>query len=140
MNEILGSLRTEHTSSHLISVRISEGRHAHNTTDPATATAQPEGAGPLQTQQVIKKVAYLIDLQTVRIGDLSTGVTDATISHDSRVDWMEMNGRATKLLFRDRRRALHLYDIASQTRCTLPSNCHPDPESDAVHPPLLLSP
>jgi intraflagellar transport protein 172 len=25
-NEILGSLRTEHTSSHLISVRLSEGR------------------------------------------------------------------------------------------------------------------
>ena len=27
--------------------------------------------------------------------------------------------RATKLLFRDKRRALHLYDIASQTRSTL---------------------
>ena len=32
---------------------------------------------------------------------------------------MEMNQRATKLLFRDKRRALHLFDIASQTRSTL---------------------
>ena len=28
-------------------------------------------------------------------------------------------GRATKLLFRDKRRALHLYDLATQTRSTL---------------------
>ena len=32
---------------------------------------------------------------------------------------MEMNGGGTKLLFRDKRRALHLYDIATQTRSTL---------------------
>ena len=100
-NEILGSLRTEHTSSHLISVRLSDGRD------------------PTRLDQQIRKVAYLIDLNTVRIGDLSTGVTDATISHEARIDWMEMNQRATKLLFRDKRRALHLFDIASQTRSTL---------------------
>ena len=100
-NEILGSLRTEQTSSHLISVRLSDGRD------------------PTRLDQQIRKVAYLIDLNTIRIGDLSTGVTDATISHEARIDWMEMNQRATKLLFRDKRRALHLFDIASQTRSTL---------------------
>ena len=51
--------------------------------------------------------------------DLLTGITEATITHEAKVDWMEMNGRATKLLFRDKRRALHLFDIATQTRSTL---------------------
>ena len=100
-NEIIGSLRTEHMSPHLISVRLNEARD------------------PKRPEQEVKKVAYLIDLQTVRITDLLTGVTDATISHEAKVDWMEMNGRATKLLFRDKRRALHLFDIATQTRSTL---------------------
>ena len=100
-NEIIGSLRTEHMSPHLISVRLNEARD------------------PKRPEQEVKKVAYLIDLQTVRITDLITGVTDATISHEAKVDWMEMNGRATKLLFRDKRRALHLFDIATQTRSTL---------------------
>ena len=100
-NEILGSCRTEHMSPHLISVRLSESKDA--------------GAGVGE----VKKVAYLLDLQTIRITDLVTGITEATVTHEAKVDWMEMNGRATKLLFRDKRRALHLYDIASQTRSTL---------------------
>ena len=55
--------------------------------------------------------------------DLISGSTDATLAHECKVDWMEMNGRATKLLFRDKRRALHLFDIATQTRSTLLSFC-----------------
>ena len=51
--------------------------------------------------------------------DLSTAITEATITHEAKIDWMEMNGRATKLIFRDKRRALHLYDIATATRSTL---------------------
>ena len=98
-NEILGSCRTEHMSPHLISVRLQESK------DPNVAD--------------VKKVAYLLDLQTIRITDLVTGITEATVTHEAKVDWMEMNGRATKLLFRDKRRALHLYDIATQTRSTL---------------------
>ena len=95
-NDILGSCRTEHTSPHLISVRLNEARH--------------EGASD------VKKVAYLLDLQTICVSDLGTGVTEATVSHDSKIDWLDMNGRATKLLFRDKRRALHLYDIATRVR------------------------
>ena len=100
-NEILGSCRTEHMSPHLISVRL------HDARDPSRGDVD------------VKKVAYLLDLQTIRITDLVTGITEATITHEAKVDWMEMNGRATKLLFRDKRRALHLYDIATQTRSTL---------------------
>mgnify|MGYP002834530460 FL=1 len=100
-NEILGACRTEHMSPHLISVRLNEARD------------------PKRPELEVKKVAYLIDLQTIRVLDLATGITEATISHEAKVDWMEMNGRATKLLFRDKRRALHLYDLATQTRSTL---------------------
>ena len=98
-NEVLGSCRTEHMSPHLISVRLQEAK------EPSI----PE----------VKKVAYLLDLQTIRITDLVTSITEATITHEAKVDWMEMNGRGTKLLFRDKRRALHLYDIATQVRSTL---------------------
>jgi len=100
-NEILGSCRTEHMSPHLISVRLNEARD------------------PKRPETEVKKVAYLLDLQTIRIMDLATSITEATITHEAKIDWMEMNGRATKLIFRDKRRALHLYDIASATRTTL---------------------
>ncbi len=102
-NEILGSCRTEHVSSPLVSVRIGE-----------TKKAAREG---------IKKVAYLIDLQTIVIMDIPSGRVDATVSHDSRVDWLELNGRASKLLFRDRKRHLFLYDVATAKRTTLLTWC-----------------
>ena len=48
-NEILGSCRTEHMSPHLISVRLNDARDAK----------RPE--------LELKKVAFLLDLQTIRI-------------------------------------------------------------------------
>jgi intraflagellar transport protein 172 len=39
------------------------------------------------------------------------------------VDWLELNCRATKLIFRDKRRQLHLYDIHEQQRTTLLNFC-----------------
>lgn len=39
--------------------------------------------------------------------DLITNAT-SSVSHDSKVDWLELNSRADLLLFRDRRRRLHL--------------------------------
>ena len=47
VNEVLGSVRTEHMSPHLLSVRINERRH--------------------RSEAVCKKVAYLIDLRTICI-------------------------------------------------------------------------
>ena len=55
-----------------------------------------------------KRIAYLLDVQTVRVLDLTTGVTVATVNHDSKIDWLELNARADLLLFRDKRRQLHL--------------------------------
>jgi intraflagellar transport protein 172 len=38
------------------------------------------------------------------------------VSHDSKIDWLELNQRASLLLFRDRRRQLHLFHVESQAR------------------------
>ena len=37
-----------------------------------------------------KKIAYLIDLQTIKVDDMETGLTLATINHDTRIDWLEV--------------------------------------------------
>ncbi|TPX67270.1 hypothetical protein SpCBS45565_g03981 [Spizellomyces sp. 'palustris'] len=101
VNEVLGSCRTEHMSPHLISVRLNERKN----------------------EEDVKRVAYLVDLQTISVLDLNSSVTLATINHDSRIDWLELSGKANKLLFRDKKRQLHLYDILSQTRSTLLNFC-----------------
>jgi len=113
-NEVLGSCRTEHMNPHFISVRTNEARG--------------EAKGN-------KKIAYLQDLQTIRILDLDSGITVATIEHDSKVDWLELNTQATTLLFRDKKRQLHLYDLENQVRSTLLTYCSYVqwvPDSDVV--------
>jgi intraflagellar transport protein 172 len=76
-----------------------------------------------------------LDVLTARVLDLSTGVGIAEISHDSKIDWLELNGRGNLLLFRDKRRQLHLYNIHKQERTTLLSYCNYVqwvPDSDVV--------
>jgi intraflagellar transport protein 172 len=65
----------------------------------------------------------LVDLQTINILDLNTGLTVGSICHDSKIDWLELSGKGDKLLFRDKRRQLHLFDIATQIRSTLLAFC-----------------
>jgi intraflagellar transport protein 172 len=112
-NEVLGTCRTSHTNPNLLSVRVSDTR------------ADVNGRGES------KKIAYLVDLQTVRITDLNGGAGGgggggrdiATVNHESRIDWLELNTRATHLLFRDKKRQLHLFDVKTQTRHTLLNYC-----------------
>ena len=60
----------------------------------------------------------------------------STVSHDSKIDFLELNARGDLLLFRDKRRQLHLYEMGeSHTRHTLLSYCTYAqwvPESDVV--------
>ena len=119
-NEILGTVRTDHISGHLLSVRISEG-------------PSPSGADSLNWPRS-KMIAHLLDAQTINIKDLVNGGS-VTVSQDSKIDWLELNARASFLLFRDRRRQLHLYDIKTQTRTTLLNYCtyvQWVPDSDVV--------
>ncbi|KAM3602576.1 uncharacterized protein V6R79_006682 [Siganus canaliculatus] len=102
-NVILGSVRTEFMNPHLISVRLNE-RKQRGVEDN-------------------KKLAYLIDIKTIAVVDLAGGYNLGTISHDSKIDWLELNETGRKLLFRDKKLRLHLYDIQTATKATLLSFC-----------------
>ena len=111
VNEVLGSVRTSHTSSHVLSLRINER--------PSKAL---DADGQPVHHDDNKKVAFLLDAQTICIKDLISQAS-TTISHDAKIDWLELNGRASLLLFRDKRRLLHLYNIETQTRSQLLNFC-----------------
>ncbi|XP_005948489.1 intraflagellar transport protein 172 homolog [Haplochromis burtoni] len=102
-NKILGSVRTEFMNPHLISVRLNERKQ--------------------KGVEDNKKLAYLIDIKTIAIVDLAGGYNLGTISHDSKIDWLELNETGCKLLFRDKKLRLHLYDIQSGVKTTLLSFC-----------------
>uniref|UniRef100_A0A1B6D0F4 Intraflagellar transport protein 172 homolog n=1 Tax=Clastoptera arizonana TaxID=38151 RepID=A0A1B6D0F4_9HEMI len=103
-NEILGSVRTEFINPHLISVRLNERKQ-------------------LNTPEDNKKLAYLLDLKTLCIVDLVFGVMLLTISHDSKIDWLELNETGHKLLFRDKKMRLSLLDTRTSQRHTILNYC-----------------
>lgn len=139
-NEILSSCRTEHVRNTLVSVRINErpprsgaGMGGMGIGDNVPAMATMYGSSTEtkfgetsnnQTQPNNKKIAYLLDQLTIRVMDLTTGYADATINHNSRIDWLELNARADILLFRDKRHQLHLYNVHKQSRNTLLTYCN----------------
>ncbi|XP_050517357.1 intraflagellar transport protein 172 homolog [Diabrotica virgifera virgifera] len=96
-NDVLCSVRTEFTNPHLISVRLNE---RNQTTDN-------------------KKLSYLLDLKTICIIDLVSGVMLAQIGHDSKIDWLELNEMGNKLLFRDKKQRLVLIDVITQLKQTI---------------------
>jgi intraflagellar transport protein 172 len=117
-NEILGAVRTDYISGHLLSMVLNE------------RSARGEGA----EEHGCKKVAYLLDLQTINVKDLVSQASNP-ISHDAKVDWLELNGRGNLLLFRDKQRQLHLFNLDTQIRSTLLNYCtyvQWVPDSDVV--------
>ncbi|XP_074392344.1 intraflagellar transport protein 172 homolog isoform X2 [Zonotrichia albicollis] len=102
-NDILGSVRTEFVNPHLVSVRINE--------------RQQRGVDEN------KRLAYLVDIKTIATVDLVGGYNTGTISHDSKIDWLELNETGHKLLFRDKKMRLQLYDIESSTKTTILNYC-----------------
>ncbi|KAI8482238.1 hypothetical protein Bbelb_400200 [Branchiostoma belcheri] len=74
-------------------------------------------------QEDNKKMAYLMDMKTIAIMDLNMGYAISSISHDSKIDWLELNETGRKLLFRDKRMRLHIYDLESQVKTTMLNYC-----------------
>jgi hypothetical protein len=68
------------------------------------------GAGPL----LIYMSCLYVLLTCIQVLDLASGHVLATINHDSKVDWLELNPSGSKLLYRDKNRHLHLFDLATQ--------------------------
>ncbi|XP_053566907.1 LOW QUALITY PROTEIN: intraflagellar transport protein 172 homolog [Bombina bombina] len=102
-NDIVCTVRTEFMNPHLISVRLNERRQ--------------RGAGDN------KKLAYLVDMKTIAIVDLLSGVSVATVNHDVKIDWLELNETGHKLLFRDKKMRLNLYDISRHQKTTMLDYC-----------------
>jgi intraflagellar transport protein 172 len=105
-NEILGTCRTEQMKSNLISARLNYSRGRGD--EPGEST---------------KLIAFLLDAQTIAVQDLNTGTSLLQFSHDSRIDFLELNPSGSKLLFRDKLRQLHLFNVKLQQRCTLLNFC-----------------
>ena len=137
IDEILGSIRTQYTTSHVLSLRINERPLRSHDGDAAAMYHNAAAVGGMHNNNIDgdneniptnivvqdnKKVAFLLDQQTICIKDLITQ-SSITISHDSKVDWLELNSRANLLLFRDKRRYLHLYNTDIQSRNQLLNFC-----------------
>jgi intraflagellar transport protein 172 len=82
-----------------------------------------------------KKLAYLLDAQTIRVLDLVQDNALATINHDSKIDFLELNDSGNIVMFRDKRRRLVMFHIEEQKKSTLLSYCNYAqwvPKSDVV--------
>ncbi|MPC28984.1 Intraflagellar transport protein 172 [Portunus trituberculatus] len=51
--------------------------------------------------------------------DLTYGLTLGQVTHDSRIDWLELNETGSQLLFRDKRLRLMLVSVASLNKSTI---------------------
>lgn len=99
-NSILGSVRTEFVNPHVISVRLNERGNAKEN----------------------KKLAFLLDAKTICVVDLISRMTSGQISHETKIDWLELSETAHKLLFRDKKLRLILVDNYTGKKQTLLSN------------------
>eukprot|EP00760_Papus_ankaliazontas_P035970 PhM_4_TR811/c0_g1_i1/m.62923/K19676/IFT172; intraflagellar transport protein 172 len=110
-NEVLGTCRTDHIKPSLISVRV---------VDPPGVREIP--ADQLEDRRR-KVIAYLIDKHTIQLDDLVSGLTVGHIQHTNRIEWLELNAKATKLLYRDKHKQLYLFDLNTQLSSTLLNFC-----------------
>lgn len=96
-NEIIGTCRTEHIKKRMISVRAVDKK--------------------------TRLIAYLLDLMTICIQDLNSNSMICQISHDTKIEYLELNPRGTKLLFKDKRKQLYIYSLKDHSRTTLLPYC-----------------
>lgn len=99
--EVTASIKTEFISSSILSIRINEN---------------------VNETEAVKFVAYLIDKETVCIKDLVTS-TSIVLPHSYEIDFLELNLNGSLLLFRDKRRSLHLFDLKAQAQSNLICDC-----------------
>ncbi len=105
VNEVIGTCRTENVHPNMISARLNYSEQ------------ELRGGKPT------KVIAYLVDVMTICINDLSKNMIQATIPHDAKIDYLELNPGGTKLLFRDKRKQLYLYNIKEQKKQSLLNYC-----------------
>jgi intraflagellar transport protein 172 len=75
VNELAAVVPTEVMSPYLLSVAVRSAR----------AGLGPSGAG---AADAVKRLAYLVDLKTIRVVDIMQENLLTAITHESRVDWL----------------------------------------------------
>jgi hypothetical protein len=55
--------------------------------------------------------------------DLVYGTTISQVTHDSKIDWLELNETGHKLLFRDKKMRLTLVDILRDQKSSILNFC-----------------
>lgn len=115
-DELVGWIRTERANIHQISVRIyyPNMKKLHKQQQQQQNTVE---------STCVRRVAYLLDARTISIIDLKTNVQIAQIQHGSAIDWLELNEKANKLLYRDIHAALHLFSYATMLTTDLIAHC-----------------
>jgi len=68
-------------------------------------------------------LAYLLDVKTVAIIDLMSGIQICTWSNDERIDWLEMNETGKRLLFTDKSSRLQCLDIMTHETSVILNFC-----------------
>lgn len=104
-------MRTEYTTTHLLSVRINEESRAIK----SSIDGNDDGID-------VKMIAYLLDQHTICIRDLLT-MRSSTVNHDVAIDFLELNSRGNVILFRDKKRVLHLFNAISQRKIIIMPIC-----------------
>ncbi len=51
------------------------------------------------------------------------GMNLGQISHESKIDWLELSETGKKMLFRDKKLKLHIYDVDTQAKETILNYC-----------------
>ncbi|CAJ0935257.1 unnamed protein product, partial [Mesorhabditis belari] len=97
----LGWVRTELGSKHLLSLQVNENAKG----------------------VVMKKIAYLADPTTIAVYNFLTSQQDALIDSKNKIDWLELNESANRLLFRDKRSRVSLVDLETDKRTSLLNFC-----------------
>lgn len=71
-----------------------------------------------------KVLAYLVDSKTVKIVDCETLIAVGTVQIANKIDWLELNVSGTMLLFRDSKRSLYLFNLATHQLNGLLNACN----------------
>lgn len=56
--------------------------------------------------------------------DLELSLTLGHVTHDSKIDWLELNETGSKLLFRDIKLRLNLVDVETLTKTKILTSCN----------------
>lgn len=124
VNDFLAYFRTSFVNRHVFCVRIHQPSSDSQQSGPGPNTVKSKHVtGSTRGMLGVKKVAYLMDPQTICIKDLNVQSSNVVIDHRVKIDWLMLNEKATLLLFRDKSLALYMVTLASQAPVQLLSHC-----------------